>query len=261
MSHQARLNAWAPLFATPPATIDYEKLGFYHTMEIPGLGRRVGQWDVGPVLQKYLGQVEYRGRFVLDIGTANGAVAFALEQRGATVVSVDLPTDATYDLFPGPGMAAVQAEMREGIPSIRNAFWLAHRTFNSQVRLVETHVTAIPAELTGFDVVFVGNVLQHLRFPVDVLLDLATRADTVVVTEAEWLGLDPQKPLLQLYTPQLRKGQMASWYQCSPQLVEDVLTLSGMRIVSRDWFSQPFTPIPGGPTTRARLFTITAQRQ
>jgi len=189
-----------------------------------------------------------------DIGVMVGGQVFNEHPEYVALVGADTTAaDARQ--------AALQAEMREGVPRIRTAFWLAHRAFNSQVRLVETHAAAIPAALPVFDVVVVGNVLQHLRFPVDVLLDLATRADTVVVTEADWLGLDPRKPLMQLYTPQLRTGQLASWYQCSPQLVEDVLTLSGKRLVSRDWFSQPFAPSPGGPTTRARLFTITAQRQ
>ena len=144
MGHQARLKAWAPLFATPPATIDYEKLAFYHTMEIPGLSRRVGQWDVGPGAESISARLSTVASLSSTSALPMGLSPLLSEQRGATVVTVDLPTDATYDLFPGPGMAAVQAGDAGGYSKHSQCLWLAHRTFNSQVGLVETHVTAIP---------------------------------------------------------------------------------------------------------------------
>jgi predicted nicotinamide N-methyase len=47
-------------------------------------------WDLRRGIDDYVGPLAYEGRRVLEFGTASGAVTFALEQRGAEVVSFDL---------------------------------------------------------------------------------------------------------------------------------------------------------------------------
>ena len=69
-------------------------------MELPGLGVKTGQWDLRPNIGQYLGDVDFRDRRVLEIGTANGFVCFELERRGARVVGFDLAEELTYDAPP-----------------------------------------------------------------------------------------------------------------------------------------------------------------
>ena len=229
---------------------------FYHVMDVPGLGQVGGAWDLRANLDVYLGRARYAGATVLDIGAADGFLPFEMEKRGARVVSVDLPPDSLPDLFPLAGVAGPPVF----VPKLRRAFWNAHQAFGSSVRLHESHVGRLDPRLTGFDVAFIGNVLQHLRDPIGAVLDVSARARTIVITEADWLaGTQDARPVMTLFTEPLRSGRRGSWYMVSPQLVEDVLSLTGFTIEARDIHEQPFTESPG-KTYPVRHYTITATR-
>jgi hypothetical protein len=73
----------------------------YHVMRVPGHVEVGSSWDLRSNLDVYLGRTTYAGQVVPDIGAADGFLAFELENRGARVVSVDLPADSLPDLFPG----------------------------------------------------------------------------------------------------------------------------------------------------------------
>ena len=60
-----------------------------------------------------------------------------------------------------------------------------------------------------------------------------------------------------LFTEHLRRGHRGSWYMVSPQLIEDVLSLTGCTIEGRDIHEQPFTEAAGN-TYPVRHYTITA---
>src|SRR5262245_59086988 len=169
----------AGLFTHAPATASAAAGDFYHVMHVPGLGDVGGAWDLRSNLDIYLGRTSYAGKVVLDIGAADGFLAFEMEKRGARVVSIDLPTDSVPDLFP---LAGASQPARHRLPRRRQAFWLAHRAFRSSVRLHESHVGRLDPRITGFDVAVIGNVLQHLRDPIGVVLDLASRTRTIVIT-------------------------------------------------------------------------------
>jgi len=246
----------AGLFARDPETAAVAA-HFYHAMHVPGLGEVGGTWDLRSNLDVYLGRTSYAGKTVLDIGAADGFLAFEMETRGARVVSIDLPADGAPDLFPLAGPASQAPRL---LPRLRQAFWIAHRAFGSSVRLHESHAGRLDPRLTGFDVAIIGNVLQHLRDPMSVLLDVSARARTIVITEADWkAGTQDAAPVMTLFTEHLRNGNRGSWYQVSPQLVEDVLSLTGCTIGARDIHEQPFTPSPG-TTHPVRHYTITATR-
>jgi len=151
-------------FVDPPVALPAVKdCYFYHTIELPGVGVCEGQWDLRPGVKTYLGPADFRGKRVLEIGTASGYVCFELERRGADVVAFDLPEDAAFDAPPVGGGEAHVAASREGTRRIRNAFWLAHRLLGSRARLAVGHANDLPASIGEFDVVVIANVLQHLR--------------------------------------------------------------------------------------------------
>lgn len=251
---QAGLFAQYPEAARTPAH-------FYHVMDVPGLGQVGGSWDLRSNLDVYLGRASYAGKIVLDVGAADGFLAFEMEKRGARVVAIDLPTDSAPDLFPlarGIGNAPAAPNL---LLRLRQAFWIGHRAFGSSVKLHESHAGRLDPRLTGFDVAIIGNVLQHLRDPIGVVLDVSTRARTIVITEADWLaGTEDARPVMTLFTENLRRGHRRSWYMVSPQLIEDILSLTGFAIEGRDIHERPYTD-PSGNTYPVRHYTITATRQ
>ena len=212
------------LYAHAPA--DRSPLGeclFYHTIDLPELGLQHGQWDLRPGVDEYLGNLDFEGLGVLEIGTANGFVCFELERRGAHVTAVDLPALATYDTRPGAGAHDIET-MRTGLERIRNAYWLAHSLHSSSARVVYSHVNDLPSSLPRADVVLLANVLQHCRDPVGAVASASRFADVMVVTESEWIaGEPPDAPQLILLPP----PSPFSWFQVTPPLVVALLTELG----------------------------------
>jgi hypothetical protein len=253
----------AGLFAAPPVLVDADNVTFYHTIEIPGHGLMKGDWDLRADIGSYLGHVDHRGRSILDIGTSNGFLAFEMERRGGRVVTTDLPIDGTPDIFPISAtiLSELQPLIHTHVKRTRNTFWLAHKALNSSVRLVESNVCDLDPRITGFDVAIIGNVMQHLRDPIGMLLDIADRAQTVVVTEADWRdGALDDKPIMELCTSAIARGTLASWFMVSPRLVEDILTLKGFSIVAREIHRRPYTPNAAQEPIWVRHYTVTATK-
>jgi tRNA (mo5U34)-methyltransferase len=99
------------------------------------------------------------------VATSNGFWAFEMERRGASeVLGVELPALSEADWPAFDPMAEVD------YPSGKAAFDLAHRSLRSNVE--HRHISVYDldrGELGGFDVVFVGTLLLHLRDPVRAL--------------------------------------------------------------------------------------------
>lgn len=224
-SQAARIaSPYAEPPAEPPPLSDCL---FYHAIDLPGLGVKHGQWDLRPGIDEYLGPTDYRGLRVLEIGTANGFVCFELEKRGAEVVAVDLPEPATYDVRPGAEQAVDPEAMRSGLRQIRNAWWLGHALLSSSAKVAYAHVNDLPAEIGHFDVVLLANVLQHCREPVSALLNVARFADSVVVTESDWM-VGSHDDIAGLVLFEGPAPAPYSWFQVKPPLVSALLAELGL---------------------------------
>src|SRR5436190_7409780 len=90
------------VFAQPRIVADAIECDFYHTMEIPGHGLVRGQWDLRGNVDEYLGNFDFAGKRVLEIGPASGFLTFELERRGAEVVAVDVGDQKPWDFVPYP---------------------------------------------------------------------------------------------------------------------------------------------------------------
>jgi tRNA (mo5U34)-methyltransferase len=102
------------------------------------------------------------GLRALDIATFDGFWAFEMERRGADVVAADLawmsqldcPERAKQWLMPNP-------DLRFG-----KGFALAKELLGSGVERREVSVYDLSPEVVGtFDIVFISDLLQHLRDP------------------------------------------------------------------------------------------------
>src|SRR5262249_55575765 len=127
------------IYARPLEVAGPEECAFYHTMDIPGVGTVHGSWDLRGRLDEYLGGVEFKGKRVLELGTASGILCFHMEARGAEVVAFDLAPDRLWDFVPLPRMEDPERYTREGLAffkRLHRSFWLGHRAHASKARVV-----------------------------------------------------------------------------------------------------------------------------
>lgn len=132
------------------------ELGWYHTLELPGITTS-GMFDMRPYVPIYGLPDSLEGKRVLEVGTWDGFWAFELERRGAEVVAIDLDDERQLDWPP---------RRRTPDPSLvrGQGFRLAKEMLGSKVeRVVCSVYHALPENLGTFDMVFCGSVLLHLR--------------------------------------------------------------------------------------------------
>ena len=72
----------------------------------------------------------------------------------------------------------------EGEKRRRNAFWYAHKAFNSKSKLMLCHVNNIPDELELHDIGIIFSVLTHIRDPYTSLLRMCSHVnEKMVITQ------------------------------------------------------------------------------
>lgn len=226
MNVQTAISMNAELFGRPPiARPRIEDCEFYQAIDIPGYGFQKGQWDLREGMAEYLSDVDFSGKTVLEVGTANGFVCFEMERRGAQVTGFDLAEDLTYDAPPYAAEYLSRDAYLHGLRRIRNAWWLAHEALGSKARVAYGHANKIPPALGRFDIGVLANVMQHLQDPIGALLGLASRVDeTVIVTETDWMdGVNDDLVGMMHFD----KDNPYVWYQVKPNLVKAVLKRMG----------------------------------
>jgi hypothetical protein len=175
------------VFTEPRTVTDLSVCEFYHTMDLPGYGTVEGPWDLRGREDEYLGHVPLQGKRVLELGTASGALCFAMEQRGAEVVAFDLAPGCLWDFVPMAGHPNLAEYVRTSMaffPRMHNSFWLAHGASGSQARVVYGRIYDLPAGIGLVDVATYGCILCHLRDPFLALANgLRLTRETVVITQ------------------------------------------------------------------------------
>jgi SAM-dependent methyltransferase len=134
----------------------------------------------------YLGGVDFQGKRVLELGTANGFLCFQMEQRGAQVTGYDLNPDFHWDVIPydEEDVEALTREKSRIIRQLNNAYWFAHERIGSSARVVYGSIYDVPAEIGPVDIATFGCILLHLRDPFRALAAaLPLARETVIVTD------------------------------------------------------------------------------
>ncbi|OGD85873.1 hypothetical protein A2Z23_00920 [Candidatus Curtissbacteria bacterium RBG_16_39_7] len=258
------LNPKNSFWATPRKVTDLKYCNFYHTMDIPGYGCVKGQWDLRRGIRKYLGGIEFKGKRVLDIGTASGFVCFYMENQGAEVVGCDLSEKQAWDMVPYANYNYKQlvAQRQNHIKKINNSFWLAHRAYKSRAKMVYTTVYEIPERLGMFDVTTLGCILVHLRDPFLALQKaLKLTKEMVIITEPLYITNYPLTQIFGIFFPQMSflpnpkvKIPSDSWWVLSPQIIKRFIGVLGFEKTKINyhiqyWFGQ-----------KRLLFTIVGYR-
>jgi SAM-dependent methyltransferase len=227
-------------FVEPPARTDLSSCIFYHTTDLPGIGEVGRCWDLRPTIDAYLGRLDYLGKRVLDVGTASGFLTFALEARGAKVVSFDIDPVTNFDIVPFALREFDVTNLRqchaEGTLKVRNAYWFAHRLLRSSAQVYYGDIYHLPEELGLFDVVVLGMVLPHLRDPFMALDSAARRSrDYVVITQQALGGSEP----FAFFMPNVRKDpknleSYHGWWVYSEPLLRNMLEILGFKVISSE---------------------------
>ena len=178
------------LYASPPAELpSYANLAkpFYHVIDLPNGITVPGKWDLRGRVDDYLGNVDFSGKRVLEIGPASGFLTVEMERRDAEVVALEIPETGNWDFVPFPDdlMTSVREIRSNQMKSIRETFWFTHHAFDLKARVVYADACNLPAELGRFDIALLAAVLLHTINPLQVVEQCAKRASMIVITDAD----------------------------------------------------------------------------
>jgi SAM-dependent methyltransferase len=200
---------------------------FYHVMDLPGVGRVGGEWDLRGRVDEYLGSIDFRGKRVLEIGPASGFLTVEMEKRGADVVAVEVTDDPGWDFVPYPAaiLDPVRPSRREHMRRIKNSFWFTRAAHDSRARLYYGDATSLPDALGHFDVAVMAAVLLHVRSPAAIIESCARRSVTVVITDTLQRDLEGQ-PVCRLH-PTAQNRAFDTWWDLSTTFLQQFLDVCG----------------------------------
>ena len=147
------------IFATPRKVEDVADCYFYHTMELPGRGVIEGRdWDLRGRVDQYLGNIDFAGQRVLEVGPASGFLAFEMEKRGADVISVEVTDEHGWDFVPYPDarLEEVFGPRRIVMQQLKNSYWFSHTALQSKARVYYGDAYNLPTALGEFDIAVMG---------------------------------------------------------------------------------------------------------
>lgn len=228
-------------YAEPRTIQSVDECYFYHTMDVPGHGTIAGEWDLRGSVDAYLGNFDFAGKRVLDVGAASGILSFHIEQQGAEVVSFDLSENYDWDIVPFAenNNDATRSERRSHLRKINNGYWLCHQAFGSQARMVNGVVYDIPQSIGPVDVAVFGSILLHLRDPFLALENAARLArDTIIVADLSPFGKFASKfKRNPRFMPRSLKpnGINDGWFRLPPLLVQEYLGILGYKNSTVTW--------------------------
>jgi len=229
-------------------------------MDVPGHGTVPGEWDLRGSVDAYLGNFDFAGRRVLDVGAASGILSFHAEQQGAEVVSFDLSENHDWDIVPFAenDNHVTRHDRRAHLRRINNGYWLCHQAFNSRARMVNGIVYDIPRSIGPVDVAIYGSILLHLRDPFLALENGARLAKEamIVADVSPWSRLASRFRKTPRFMPDSLKpdGINDGWFRLPPLLVKEYLSILGFKNSTMTWrnFTYGSRSVP--------IYTIVARR-
>lgn len=258
----------------PPTGIpEIEDCDFYHTMDIPGIGTVNGAWDLRGHEATYLGNFDFSGKRVLEVGTASGMLCFYMEKQGAEVIAYDLSPEYKLDTVPFYHLTKeTYDEGKKHIRRLNNSFRLAYNAHKSSSKLVYGSAYDIPEAIGPVDVTTFCSILLHIRDPFLALAKGSKLAkDSIIIVEpygklsyirrafGALKSLLPEIPLLSApyvrFAPcHKRKGPIETWWHFTPEVLCKMLGVLGFHNTEVTFHDQLFHG------RKVKLFTIVAKR-
>jgi len=232
------------IYAEPKTVTALKGCYFYHTMEIPGYGLVEGEWDLRPGIREYFGDVDFKGKRVLEIGTASGFCCFSMENWEAEVVAYDLSPDYSWDVVPFYDLDYKQhMEKMIGFYAMQNnAFWLCHKAFKSNSKMVYGTVYNIPEQIGLVDISTFCAVLAHFRDPFFAIQNASKLTKkTIIITNGIPKHIIKDKPNQIIFRPALRLKERTLDLTCvylPPETIVDFLSVLGFEEVKITYHDQ-----------------------
>jgi SAM-dependent methyltransferase len=235
-------------YAEPLEVNDPALCTFYHRMEVPGIGEVGTQWDLRDCIDEYLGNYDWAGKRVLDVGCASGFLTFEMERRGADVVSFDMDGGHRWNCVPYYNQTPQQTEQYrqaviQGHQRMVNGYWLVHRALGSRAQAFYGDIYDLPEELGAFDAVYFGMIITHLRDPFQALYSASRLSqETVIVTNQLSGGEEPTAR----FVPDIQTGENRVWWIPTAACLEQMLGVLGF-VLERTVVSHPVLLTAGRP--------------
>ncbi len=230
---------------------------FYHSVDLPAGNGISGIWDLRLGVETYLGNVDFPGQSVLEIGPASGFLSFHMEKQGAEVTTLEPPMKHLWDVVPLSGfdIDGWRMQFRDNIVGVRNSFWYLHHLYGSSVRMIEANPEAIPEELGSFDIGVLAAVLLHCRSPFSLIESLSRRVSkTMIITDLYDASLG-EEPVCRLI-PRPAVRQLDTWWALSPAFIVNALGVLGFERTQVSIHHQTHNEIP----EPVPMFTVVAHR-
>ena len=218
------------IFATPRKVEDVADCYFYHTMELPGRGVIEGRdWDLRGRVDEYLGNVDFAGQRVLEIGPASGFLTFEMEKRGADVISVEVTDEHGWDFVPYPDarLEEVFGPRRIVMQQLKNSYWFSHAALQSKAKVYYGDAYNLPAALGEFDIAVMGAVLLHCRDPLRIVEQCGKRAKSLIIVDKFHPDLEGAPVCRLAPTPQ--NFLWHTWWHFSTQFFTQFLAVMGFQ--------------------------------
>ncbi len=238
-----------------------EECAFFHVIDLPGEEPTPGQWDFRYTEREYHGSFDFKGKTVLEIGTATGSHAFWMEKEGAVVTPYDLSPSHSWDIMPTSDQdyREVERTMRSTMGRLNNGWYYCRNRLGSKLELSFGSIYDIPEELGDFDVVTFGSVLLHTRNPVGAIQFAADRAkEAIIITDRLPPDMDLKRPLMEFMPKRERAKSFGAWtwWWIGPKVFENLLELRGFNKFDLSVSKHFFVPM----NKKIELFTLVATR-
>tara|TARA_B110000438_G_C15760706_1_gene627141 strand:- start:134 stop:907 length:774 start_codon:yes stop_codon:yes gene_type:complete len=246
--------------------INVEDCYFYHTMELPDFGVVYGEWDLRKNLNKYLGNVDFSNNSVLDVGCANGFISFQIEKQSSRVLAYDLSPEQEWDIVPYHNINLEQhiQERKKHIEKINNGFWLAHKAFSSDVKMIYGSIYNINSEIGQFDIGILGSILLHLRDPFLALQEVSKHIKKkIIITDIvrkyrgklpALIELFPSINIMRFLPHISNNNQHDTWWELSPKLVSNFIKILGFENIQVTHHYQIYKG------KKIKLYTVVGER-
>jgi len=236
---------------------DVSKYFWYHTVELPQGLVTPGQYDFRTSLPCFQFPDDMRGMTVLDVGSATGFFAFEFERRGAQVVSMEIPSLAALDRFPGQTVDETLQKIRQMLAPealshfkekvdkytaeelhfylLEGPFEFCRRMLNSRVERRFATVYELSEAALGrgaFDLVFIGDVLLHTINPLQALAAVAPLCGGVLVLSQTMPEANDEGPAMLYVGGQDPILDHISWWLPNKQCFVQLLKKMGFRNVA-----------------------------
>jgi tRNA (mo5U34)-methyltransferase len=242
---------------------DLSRFYWYHTVDLGDGLITPGLYDYRATISDFHFPESMTGMTVLDVGSATGFFAFEFERRGARVISTALPSlrDLERMIFPDgldlESMRRGDSERELYRCLLDGPFQFCKQRLGSKVERCYSTIYDLTAEntgvKTGFDLIFVGDVLVHTLYPLKALAAL-TRLCRGQLVFAQMLPDGPQEPPAMMYVGgDDPEEDHISWWLPNKSCLIQMLTKLGFPVVEEvGWHSGILRP-GGHPFRRVVL--------